>query len=105
MNQEEIRKFAETIIVLIEQNKGFHPRLISNKQIYREITGLQRFSRKRWEKLRPLIKAVNWFKIGNRELVGYDPMLRSRYNVKATDSPNDYHYIAGFQLVIRKEGK
>ena len=100
MNREE---FGRKVISLMEQGKGFASRFISNKSIYREVTGLKRFSRKRWEQLIPLIRAINGFKDGNKELFGYDPMLRSKYNVKATNAPNDYHYIAGFQLVIRKE--
>jgi len=96
------QELGKKVIALIEQGKGFAPSFISNEAIYREVTGLRRFSKKKWAKLKLHIKAINGFKMGNRELHGYDPMLRRQYNVKATDSPNDFRYIAGFQLVIRK---
>ena len=102
MNREE---FGRRVIALIEHGKGFDTRLISNRQIYHELTGLKRFSRKRWEKLKPLIRAINGFKDGNKELFGYAPMLRSRFNVKRSDAQFDHRYIAGFQLVIRKRQK
>ena len=99
---DEVKEFARKVISLIEEGKGFSPFLISNKRIYHEVTGLSRFSRKRWEKIAPLIRAINYFKEGNKELHSYAPMLGSRYNVKATEAERDWRYICGFQLVIRE---
>lgn len=78
-------KLEEVVNTIVSLTGGRRGNIVGNKAIYEAITGLQRYSKKRWEALKPIMQEIG----DKREyevdgvryiLQTYSPMFASRWN-------------------------
>jgi len=99
MNKEEV---IDAIIELARKRREGEP--IGNEEIYRFVTKRQRYNRKAWEELKPILREIAGKVLKGYLFFTFNPMLANRYNFKIhpeLEWMSDW--CAGFQLWKRGE--
>lgn len=91
----------EVVKVIVELAINNAVPIIGNRLIYETVTGFQRYSKKRWESLKPILiiisRKVEHIVDGEKYLISiYSPMFADEFNFYADEARN--RPVAGFQV-------
>ncbi len=110
--RHKVYKVDDVIKVIVDlATKNGVVGIIENRLIYEIVTGLQRYSNKRWETLKPVLMIVamkmEYEVNGIKYLIyPYQPMLHSRFNFyRGNHNPEKMIFgnpVAGFQVSRNK---
>jgi len=100
-------KPEEVAIIIVTLSNKPSGGIVGNQTIYKAVTGLQRYSKKRWEELKLILKEIGdkrEYEVNGVKylLQTYSPMFASRYNFyRGNHLPESFiwgHPCAGFSV-------